>query len=191
VPPPRGPGVARTRATILRAARCLLFDEGLEALSHRRVAELAGVGRATVYRHWPDRVRLLRDACATEMGAIHTTPTGELREDLLAELEVLRVALAELGVGRVLVSCADRGPWEPELAEAKTALVREGVSTIRAILVAAQLRGLLGPDHDVDEAVSRVVGPIAFRYLALDQVIPSEAVEREVDAFLVGHLPYE
>jgi AcrR family transcriptional regulator len=184
-------GAARTRASILRAARCLLFDEGLEALSHRRVAELAGVGRATVYRHWPDRVRLLRDACAAEMAAIHTTPTGELREDLLAELQVLRVALADLGVGRVLVSCADRGSWEPELAEAKTALVREGVSTIRTILAAAQIRGLLRPELDLDESVSRVVGPIVFRYLALDQVIPPEAVEREVDAFLVGHLPYE
>ena len=125
------------------------------------------------------------------MAAIHIAPTGELRADLLAELEALRVALAELGVSRVLVTCMDRGPWEPELGEAKAVLVREGLSTIRAILIGARHRGLLSPDLDLDEAASRVVGPIVFRHLALDQMISAEAVEREVDAFLVGHLPYE
>jgi AcrR family transcriptional regulator len=179
------------RAAILRAARCLLFDEGAEALTHRRVADLAGVGRATVYRHWPDRVQLLRDACSAEMVAIHSAPTGVLREDLLAELEVLRVALTELGVGQVLVTCADRGPWEPELAEAKTALVGEGVSTIKTILSTAQMRGLLSADLDLDEGVSRVVGPMVFRHLGLDQVISAESIKREVDAFLVGHLPVD
>lgn len=125
------------------------------------------------------------------MAAIHSTPTGELREDLITELVALRVALSELGVGRVLVTCVDRAPWDPELGEAKAVLVREGLSTIRAILIAARTRGLLSPVHDLDEAVSRVVGPIVVRHLALGQLISAEAIEREVDAFLVGHLPYE
>jgi len=61
-----------TRAAILDAARQVLFDEGWEALSHQRVAEVAGVGRATVYRHWPQRLQLLQDACSAEMLTIHT-----------------------------------------------------------------------------------------------------------------------
>ncbi len=49
---------------MLDAARELLAREGPDAVTHQRVARQAGVGRATVYRHWPRREQLVLDTMA-------------------------------------------------------------------------------------------------------------------------------
>ena len=52
----------RTRALVQDAVRDLFEREGAGALTHQRVAERAGVSRATVYRHWPQPVDLVVEA---------------------------------------------------------------------------------------------------------------------------------
>ena len=53
------PRQARSRKAMLDAARELLAREGPAAVTHQRVARQAGVGRATVYRHWPRPEQLI------------------------------------------------------------------------------------------------------------------------------------
>lgn len=91
------PRAEHSRAQALQAARALLAEEGWEAATHLRVAERSGLGRATVYRHWPDPVALRRDALSEEALVFHTVPTGDLRADLVAELEAIRAELVERG----------------------------------------------------------------------------------------------
>ena len=55
------PQVQRTHRVMLDAARELFHEQGPAAVTHLRVAETSGVARATVYRHWPDRVGILLD----------------------------------------------------------------------------------------------------------------------------------
>src|SRR4051812_3767808 len=45
---------------IIEAARKIFFAEGIQASTLERVAEAAGVGVATVYRHFKDKAGLLR-----------------------------------------------------------------------------------------------------------------------------------
>ena len=40
----------------------VLTDEGLDAVTHHRLAEVAGYSRATIYKHWPTRNALFVDA---------------------------------------------------------------------------------------------------------------------------------
>ena len=47
---PPDPRTVRSREAILAAARHLLLHHGPAAVTHQRVAEQAGVGRATVSR---------------------------------------------------------------------------------------------------------------------------------------------
>ncbi|CAM5615080.1 TetR/AcrR family transcriptional regulator [Streptomyces aurantiogriseus] len=54
----------RTRAATLAAATELLAEGGPENVTHATVTQRAGIGRATVYRHWPDRQTLLIAALA-------------------------------------------------------------------------------------------------------------------------------
>ncbi|MBA3741756.1 TetR/AcrR family transcriptional regulator [Sporichthya sp.] len=180
-------GTDSTRNAILDAARQVLFDEGWEALSHQRVAEVAGVGRATVYRHWPQRVQLLQDACSAEVLVMHAEPTGDLRGDLLAELEAIRQELLQRRAGRVLIALADRAAWEPELAEVKRRFVSEGLSALRNLLEAGVKEGRLDAGLDLDGALAGLAGALVYRQVILDQDLTKAMVERVLDDFLARY----
>ena len=53
------PRVTRTRADIARTALAVLTTEGADALTHTRVAEVAGYSKTTLYAHWATRLDLL------------------------------------------------------------------------------------------------------------------------------------
>jgi AcrR family transcriptional regulator len=55
----RGARAARTRERILEAARRVLGEEGVERLTTRRVAELAGVSHGMVHYHFADKRDLI------------------------------------------------------------------------------------------------------------------------------------
>jgi len=50
----------RNRERILEAARRLIARDGVRSVSLEQVATEAGVGRATLFRRFPDRASLLR-----------------------------------------------------------------------------------------------------------------------------------
>ena len=52
--------VARSRAAILQATARLLAESGFAGFSMDDVAHRAGVGKATIYRHWRSRARMDR-----------------------------------------------------------------------------------------------------------------------------------
>jgi AcrR family transcriptional regulator len=56
--------------TLLDAARAILEEEGLEALSLRSVARRAGVSHAAPYRHYPSREALLADLASEGLGQL-------------------------------------------------------------------------------------------------------------------------
>jgi TetR/AcrR family transcriptional repressor of mexCD-oprJ operon len=80
----------RVAGAILDAAADLIADGG-EPPSMNEVAEAAGVARATLYRYFPTRERLLQDLTAT---AIDVTATR------LAEADLDAVPVAE-GIARI------------------------------------------------------------------------------------------
>lgn len=178
------PRVERSRRRALWAGREILLNEGWDALTQRRVAEVAGIGRATVYRHWPDRIALLVDVCTTEANRVHTVPTGDLRHDLCTELQTLRREVIEGGFDKVVVALTDRCFWEPELLPVKQAAVEHGTATVRGILSAAVARGELGADLDLDEAIAALAGPLVYRHLFAGGDPSDGAITRSVDDFL-------
>ncbi|GLZ77907.1 hypothetical protein Afil01_27140 [Actinorhabdospora filicis] len=61
-----------TAARITAAALAILTDEGSDAVSMRRVATAAGITPMAIYKHFPDRLALLRtvaDSAFAEIGA--------------------------------------------------------------------------------------------------------------------------
>src|SRR6266516_2315495 len=92
--PATDPRAARSREAILAAAFDLLAREGPGAITHQRVAQQAGVGRATVYRHWAAPEDLLRDVLYTAELPLFATPALPLRPWLHAELRQLADELA-------------------------------------------------------------------------------------------------
>jgi AcrR family transcriptional regulator len=178
------PRVERSRQAALAAGREILMTEGWDALSQSRVAEVAGIGRATVYRHWPDRISLLQDICTAEVDRVSTVPTGDLRRDLCAELGAFREEFVEGGFDKVVVALTDRCFWEPELLPVKRAIVEHGTATVRQILTDAMARGELAAHLDLEEAIGALAGPLLYRHLFAGGDVSNAAIARSVEDFL-------
>jgi AcrR family transcriptional regulator len=80
--PPGRPREARYDAIILREVVRELSERGFRSFSVQRVANRAGVARATVRLRWPDRDQLMFDGVATTSHAVTRPSSGTLREDL-------------------------------------------------------------------------------------------------------------
>lgn len=132
--PPVDPRVVRTRNDILRAALQVLVDEGREAVTHAHLATVAGYSKATVYKHWPTRTDLLRDAFSRLGDMPHHTLTGDLRSDLISEVTTFRTGMREHRLDRALAVLSDLTASVPELTEVRDALVRDGERVVRELL---------------------------------------------------------
>lgn len=178
------PRVLRTRDAVLGAARDVLREEGWEQVTVRRVAERSGYARTTLYRHWPQRLDLLRDLIREEGRLSHIMPTGDLRADLIGELEAFRFALTERGLGRVVVAIGQQARDDAELAELNRSMRTEGAQVLDSIIRDAAARGELPAAIQPDVAVAQLVGALLFRYLFEDtEALNTEFVEALVEQF--------
>jgi AcrR family transcriptional regulator len=84
-----------TRERITRATVALHETVGPARTTVKAIAELAGVQRATVYRHFPDEQQLF-DACTAQYFARHPMPDAHAWAQVPAPGERLVRALAEL-----------------------------------------------------------------------------------------------
>lgn len=152
-----------------------------------RVADRSGYARTTLYRHWPQRLDLLRDLIIEEVHLRHTVPTGDVRADLVAELEAFRMAITTTGLGRVIIAIGQQASDDGELAELSSAVRADGTRVLDEIITAAVSRGELRSQLDPDMAAAQLVGPVLFRYLFDSQDgIDGAFVVSVVDLFLRG-----
>ena len=90
----RQESVEHTRLRITRATMQLHEQVGPAATTVSAIAELAGVTRLTVYRHFPDEAALV-GACAAHWGSLHPRPDPATWAAVADPVERLRVALSE------------------------------------------------------------------------------------------------
>lgn len=187
MPTKADPRVERNRAAILEGAQELLKEEGWEALTQERVATRAGVGRATVYRHWPDRIVLLIDTLDAMGAQMHREPTGDLRTDLLGELDRLRVAISRPAENRLLATLAYHGCIDPDLGPYRQWLTTRHTALLHQAISRSLRSGELRDGLDPQEAVAALMGPLCYRFLLSGERVTAAFVERVVDGFLTQH----
>src|SRR6202050_864915 len=95
---------------ILRSTLKLLGEKGFSELTIEAVAAHAGVGKATVYRWWPDKAALIADAFANSATRnLHFPDTGSVPTDMSQQMGQLikvfssrrgRIVSAMLGAGQ-------------------------------------------------------------------------------------------
>jgi len=167
--PPVDARVVRTRNDILRTAVDVLTEEGLDALTHPHLAQVAGYSRATLYNHWPSRNALLRDAFLLRGSGDHSAPTGDLRTDLIAELTKFRSEMEQYRIHRALAVLVALTATDPELADVRDKLVADGERVLRQLLGPV----LRGPE--LEAAVLMLSGTILNSALFHGQ-LPSDGV---------------
>jgi AcrR family transcriptional regulator len=178
------PRAARSRAAALAATRELLAEQGWSAVTHVAVAARSGVGRTTLYRHWPDATALIQDTIAQEISIASPEPTGELREDLTRTLDALRVMLHEPLTERSLRAIIERADVDPAYTQLKETLYHRGSAPLRSIVETAKAHGELPPQLDTDLAVDQLAGPLMFRRLVAGDSFTTDYVRQVVDGFV-------
>src|SRR6266700_5147281 len=90
-PPRRGrPREHAVDKAILAAAVDLLAEVGYARLTMDQIAARAGVGKASVYLRWPNKVALVAEAIQQHSAVVPDVPdTGSLRQDMLTFLRAL------------------------------------------------------------------------------------------------------
>jgi AcrR family transcriptional regulator len=144
---PRDPEVDEA---VLSAAMDLLAGTGYARLTMDQVAARAGVGKASVYLRWPNKVALVADAIQHHTAVVPEIPdTGALRDDMLTFLRALlrSKSAAEQAVAAVSGEIASN----PELRKAwRQGLTGALWDCVRVIVDRAIARGELPATSDVE-----------------------------------------
>ncbi len=178
------PRVTRTRHAVREAVRSLVQRAGFEGVSHQQVAAEAGVGRATVYRHWPTRTDLLLHALAEVEVPRHWQSSGDLATDLAKELQRLQRTLSSSPLVPELVALIGRAEWDAELRGTKAELLAAGTAGLRRALEAAIERGELPADHDLDTTIARLAGPLFYRRVLAHAPLEDAFVTKIITAYV-------
>lgn len=172
--------VLRTRNDILGTTLRVLADEGREAVTHNHVARVAGYSRATVYKHWPTRADLLHDAFNWLRDMPHHEPTGNLRDDLIAELTMFREVIQEHRLDRLLAALAELASTNEQIAKVRDEMVRDGEAPLRALLAT------VAHGDQLEAAALMLSGFISSAAMMHDK-LPSDAlIAAAVDIALSG-----
>jgi len=165
----RSPGRPRSEAArraILRSTLRLLRTAGFGELSIEAIAADANVGKATVYRWWPNKGALVVDAFSSSVRRQLLFPdTGSVYSDMSLQMSHL-VQLMLSPRGQIVAALIGGGQTDPDLISAfRERFVRprrkEAYQTLRKGIE----RGELPPDADLDLILDSLYGAIYMRFL--------------------------
>ena len=171
--------MARTRADISRVALKVLTDEGTDALTHGHVAELAGYSKTTLYTHWPSRVDLILLALDAIGEMPHQERSGDLRADLVGELQVFRRVVLDYRLDQILAVMAQWASVD-EMARVRDQINTDGQKPIRGMLAE------LFTGSELEAAISMLSGVVACPTMMFGSLPDDDVIEAAVDLVLRG-----
>lgn len=160
------PRDARTTQKIREAALTLGVELGFDGLTVEGVAARARVGKATIYRRWPDVWSIVADAVFADVGRIAPVQQrGTARESFRASMRlVARSFRGHYGkilrplIGRAQVDSSLRQALAEHWLSARRQISRE---IVRQGIASGELRAGLDPDIVLDA----LYGPLYHRLL--------------------------
>jgi len=180
------PRARREEDPILRITIDLMAKYGVTGVGVDMVAAQAGVSKATLYRHWGSRARLIHAAMSLMQQSFVEPDTGSLREDLVLLLQQLVRYLNRPGNGRILPSFVDAAAQDPELE----ALRQEAISGARAVYERVIRRGIdrgeLPPDVDVRLLMDMAMALFVYRRVVDHDRLDRAEIAPAVDAVLAA-----
>ena len=185
--PPGRPRSENARQAILRSTTKLLRRDGFADLSIEAIAADAKVGKATVYRWWPNKGALVVDAFAsTTEGELHFPDSGSVFKDVSLQMNQW------LGVLRSQRGCIVRavlagGQSDPELIEEfrKRFLWPRRQDAYRTLRRGIE-RGELPRDLDLDLVLDTLYGAMYMRFLIRHTELSKRYVEEVCRMVLEG-----
>lgn len=188
--PPGRPRSEQARQAILRSTLKLLGKNGFSDFKIEELAARASVGKATVYRWWPNKGALIADAFASSTTRKLRFPdTGSVYADMSQQMRQL-IKVFRSRRGRIVSAILAAGQSDKDLIEAFRERFlwprrREAYATLRRGIERGELRRDLDPDLLLDS----LYGPIYMRFLIQHDRLTPEFVDRLCALVLAGVRP--
>ncbi|WP_442875136.1 TetR/AcrR family transcriptional regulator [Actinoplanes sp. NBC_00393] len=184
---PGRPRNAQADEAILDAVLAMLSDgQSAAAISIEAVAARAGVGKATIYRRWPNKEALLIDAVRSMKGPLPELEGRSVRDDLIALMEANRTPHARRN-GKITACLLPEFIRDPELGRMHQAVVEPRRDVMRQVLRRGMESGELRADLDVELTLLMLSAPSMMQSMLWSPRVPDEGfAETLVDAVLRG-----
>jgi AcrR family transcriptional regulator len=187
---PRVPTAPQDRGTafvgkVFAAVIDVLGDVGYDGLTVPDVADRAGVNKTSIYRRWPDKAALVKDALHTLLEVNAVLPqTGSLSGDLTALLRVLGAALSSpFGRAALRLLWLERHSRRDVVA----GLGDMGERLIpRQVFVDARARGEIDEGVDADLVLFALAGALLHRTFVENADVDDAFIDRLVKLVLFG-----
>lgn len=188
--------MARTRSAeahkrVLEAAAELFAGRGIDAASMDAIAEISGVSKATIYKHWRDKDALCLEVLSYVHGLDEEPPkfeSGDFRADLIARLMYApaedKKHLKEKVWPHLMAYSAKNRAFGQAWRSRVMGPARKGITEM---IERGQRENALQKGIDLEVAMAMLIGPLIYRNILLrDQSKPSlpDIVPYIVDGFL-------
>lgn len=186
----RKPGRPRSEdccRAIREAALSLVVEHGFAQVTVESIAARAGVGKATVYRRWPNKADLIVHAFfETVTARIQIKDSGDLRADFRQQMRLVVREMAGPN-GRVLATLLACMQMDAGLAESfRTRWLAVRRAEGRLALLRGIERGDLQPGIDPDFVLDALYSPLHFRLLAGHGPLSTDFSDRLVELVFDG-----
>jgi AcrR family transcriptional regulator len=184
---PGRPRSEQAEQAIIEATLDVFAEKGFEGVCVELVASRAGVGKATIYRRWPNKEELLLAAFASLKSPFPEPEGVSVRDDLLAMVEVMCADKADPRKARRYALLLGEGEKYPRLmARYKETVVQPRRDAMRAVIRRGIETGELRPDTDVEIAMLSLTGAIMSLEKSQDGTFNGDFAARLVDGLLLG-----
>ena len=182
------PRDARVDEQIVVATLAEIEERGFAGASIESIAARVGVGKATIYRRWPNREALLRFVAEQVTDAVEVGDTGDLRKDLLAVFEPLAAQFYVGGAARLMPAMIAEAARDESMRELLHGLVQERRQPAVDAVERARSRGELKRGVVAEDVVDLIAGSFLYRFLLLGQPLGPDVARKAIDAVLDGVL---
>ncbi len=174
------PQAQRSRQAILDAVTRLIRDEGAASVTHQRVAEEAEVGRATVYRHWPQLVDLLSAALErTSLSFLDPAP-GSFLHRATTDMKRLARELNAPHLTSMAATIVERAQFDEASRRLRDRLVDEITDNIAVASADALATGEFRAAPPADDLLAQLIGPLWVRRVLQDRPITDALVDQVI-----------
>jgi TetR/AcrR family transcriptional regulator, regulator of autoinduction and epiphytic fitness len=173
------PRVERSRRVILEAVLEELGAVGYGPLTIEAVASRAGVGKSTIYRHWPGKLELVEDAFRTLKAAVIVPSDGTLRSRVIDVIEQVACLIEQSTYSACMPALIDAAERDPNVRAFHNRFSAERRAVLVGLLGDAIASGELPATADPEILADALVGPIILRRLLLGHTV-GPAIAREI-----------
>jgi AcrR family transcriptional regulator len=186
------PRIERSRQVVRQAVLEELAEVGYGALTIEAVARRAGVGKSTIYRHWPDRVALIAEAFEhAHHEMVPDVELGSARERVIRLLVHVAAVASNPLYSRcipALVEGAERDLRLREFHHRYSAVRRDELT---AVIASGIENGEFNSTLDAPDVAIALLGVIFYRRLMMPEPVEASSVESLVESLLPRARPAE